>query len=141
MTLVRWNPFRDMESMLNAVSSDVWGNEQLATADWRPNVDIRETDTGFLIGIDVPAVDPKDIQVSVKDRILTVSGERKHQSEHKDAKVHRIERSYGRFSRSFVLPENANPESIEAASKDGVLHLTINKREGNRPRAIEVKSA
>jgi HSP20 family protein len=140
MNVVRWNPFREMEALLNAVSQDNWGNEQLATQDWRPHVEIRENGTHYTIALDVPAVQAKDIHVAVKDRVLTVSGERKDESETKDEKVHRVERRYGRFARSFVLPENANPDEIDANAKDGVLSISIPKRENERPKSIEVRA-
>lgn len=140
MNVVRWNPFREMEALLNSVAQDNWGNEQLATQDWRPHVEIRENPTQYTIALDVPAVQAKDIHVGVKDRVLTVSGERKEETETKDEKVHRVERRYGRFSRSFVLPENANSDAIDANAKDGVLTITVAKREENRPKSIEVRA-
>ena len=140
MNVVRWNPFREMEALLNSVSSDAWGNEQLAAQDWRPLVDIRENSANYEIAVEVPAVNAKDISVAVKDRVLTVSGERKDEKESTEHKVHRIERRYGRFARSFVLPENANPDAIEANAKDGVITIRVGKREENRPKSIEVKA-
>ena len=143
MNVVRWNPMRDLEAFLSQTglgqtSGDAWGNEQLAVQDWRPLVDIRESGTHYEISIDVPAVNAKDIHVAVKDRVLTVSGERKLEVERPDEKVHRVERRSGRFARSFVLPENANSDAIDANAKDGVLVLRIPKREENRPKSIEV---
>ena len=145
MNVVRWNPMRELESFLNQggfgqSTGDAWGNEQLAVQDWRPLVDIRENGAQYEIAIDVPAVLIKDIHVAVKDRVLTVSGERKTETERTEDKLHRVERRYGRFARSFVLPENANPDAIDANAKDGVLVIKILKREENKPKSIEVKA-
>ena len=145
MNFVRWNPMRELESFLNQggfgqSTGDAWGNEQLAVQDWRPLVDIRENGAQYEIAIDVPAVLIKDIHVAVKDRVLTVSGERKTETERTEDKLHRVERRFGRFARSFVLPENANPDAIDANAKDGVLVIKILKREENKPKSIEVKA-
>jgi HSP20 family protein len=119
-----------------------WG-ENLSSSDWVPSVDIRETADEYRIDVELPAVAAEDVKVSVKDGVLAVTGERKYENESKDekAKVHRIERRYGRFARSFRLPEDADESRIDAKAKDGVLHLTLHKREQVKPRAIEVKVA
>ena len=142
MTLVRWNPWREMEHVFNANVLDRLenaGSEQMSTADWRPSVDIHETADAYTIALDVPAIAPKEIHVAVKERVLTVSGERKQETSSDDAKVHRVERRVGRFERSFVLPENANPDAIDAAAKDGVLTLKVSKRVVNQAKPIEVR--
>jgi HSP20 family protein len=114
-----------------------WG-EQMSSSDWTPAVDIRETDNEYLIDVDLPAVAADDVSVNVKDGVLAVTGERKYEKE-TEGKVHRVERRYGRFSRSFRLPEDADESSIDAEAKNGVLHLKVHKREQVKPRAIEVK--
>ena len=100
-------------------------------------MDISETEAEYKINVEIPAVARDDINVSVKDGLLTVTGERKVEKE-TDGKMHRVERRYGRFSRSFRLPENVDEESIAAASKDGVLSLVVAKKDNESPRNIVV---
>ncbi len=100
-------------------------------------VDIRETDEDYQIDLEVPAVQPSDVKVTFKDGVLAVTGERKYEKETK-GKVHRVEHHYGRFTRSFRLPENVDEGRIEANAKDGVLYLKVPKRPEVQPRAIEV---
>lgn len=140
MSIVRWNPVREMDdffSRFRDLDRGGWG-EQIASSDWIPAVDVRETDQAFVIDIDLPAVAAEDVNVSVKDGVLVVTGERRFEKE-TEGKVHRIERSYGRFTRSFRLPETADESTVEARAKDGVLHLTVGKHEAVKPRSIEVK--
>lgn len=140
MSIVRWNPARELDDFFNRFNDSdrsVWG-EQIASSDWTPAVDVRETDHAFLIDVDLPAVAAEDVNVSVKDGVLVVTGERKFEKE-TEGKVHRVERRYGRFTRSFRLPENADENAVEARAKDGVLHLTVGKHEEVKPRSIEVK--
>jgi len=140
MALVRWNPTREFEEFFNRhsdLSRSFWG-EDMASTDWTPPVDIKETPENYQIDIELPAVAAEDVKVTVKDGVLAVSGERKLENE-AEGKVHRIERRYGRFTRSFRLPEDADEGRIEASAKDGVLHLKLHKREQVKPRAIEVK--
>lgn len=112
--------------------------EGLGAVDWTPPVDIRETDDGYRIDVELPAVASEDVKVSVKDGVLLVNGERRYEKE-TQGKVHRIERRYGKFTRSFRLPENVDEGKIDASTKNGVLYLTIAKRAEVKPRAIEVK--
>ena len=105
-------------------------------------VDIRESEGAYEIDVEVPAVASEDLSVSVADGVLTVSGERKvaDRSEDEGNRVHRVERRYGRFVRNFQLPDDADHEQIEAESRDGVLYLSIAKREASISRTINVKS-
>lgn len=139
MSIVRWNPSHELDEFFNRfgdLSRGNWG-ENLASSDWSPPVDIRETDSDFQIELELPAVKPEDVKVTVKDGVLAVTGERKYEKETK-GKVHRIERRYGRFTRSFRLPETADESKIEASAKDGVLYLKVAKRAEVQPRAIEI---
>ena len=139
MSIVRWNPTREIDEFFNQLDRGFggWG-ENIATSDWNPAVDIHETDDAFQIDLELPAVQPSDVKVTVKDGVLAVTGERKFEKETK-GKVHRVERRYGRFTRSFRLPENADESNIAANSKDGVLYLKVSKRAEVKPRSIEVK--
>ena len=129
--------FDDLFSWLGDFNRNAQG-EGLGGADWTPAVDIRETEDEYQIDVELPAVAAEDVKVTVKDGVLAVTGERRYEKESK-GKVHRVERRYGTFMRSFRLPENVDERRIDAASKNGVLHLKIAKREEVKPRAIEVK--
>jgi HSP20 family protein len=136
MSIVRWNPWREFDDFFTNVAAVP--SEHIARSEWLPPVDISETETEYLIDVEIPAVARDDVAVSVKDGVLTVTGERKFEKE-TDGKRHRVERQYGRFSRSFRLPENVDEEHISASSKEGVLYLVVSKREKEKPRTIEVK--
>jgi HSP20 family protein len=147
MTLVRWDPFRELEDMserLNRVftrpaSRTSGGKEQLTVADWIPTVDISETDGEYLIKAELPEVKKEDVKVTVEDGVLTLQGERRQEKEEKDKRYHRVERSYGSFVRSFTLPESVDESGVKAEYKDGVLNLHLPKSEKVKPKAIEVK--
>lgn len=108
------------------------------TSDWpgmlKPALDIQETDKQYQITIEVPGVDEKDIEITLDNDILTVRGEKRQEQEKKEGSFHRVERSYGSFQRSLNLPGNADQESVKAAYSNGVLTITIGKREVSAPR-------
>ncbi|WP_321370467.1 Hsp20/alpha crystallin family protein [uncultured Desulfuromusa sp.] len=145
MKLAKWDPFREMEAMLDPNSRSLdWpfrGGRDLITkgADWAPRADISETDEGFDIKVEVPGIKREDVKINLENHVLSISGENKQEKEEKGKKFHRIERYYGRFSRSFSLPENVDEEKIEAVFNDGLLNLTIPKTEVKKPKAIEIK--
>jgi len=146
-TLMRWDPFRELEDMserLNRMfnrqtgrSTD--GKETITVADWIPTVDIAETDTEYQIKAELPEVKKEDVKVTVEDGVLTIQGERRHETEEKGKKYHRVERSYGSFVRSFTLPDHVDDAKVKAEYKDGVLHLYLPKSEKAKPKAIDVK--
>ena len=138
MNVVRWSPFRELDHLMQAFEQ-----APVRRADWLPLVDIRETPEGYEIDVEVPAVAAEDLNVSVADGVLTVSGERRVNAsdESEKGRVHRVERRFGRFVRNFSLPDDADHEAIGAESKDGVLYLTIAKRASSVARNIEVKNA
>jgi HSP20 family protein len=153
MTQLRWNPFREIEELFERynralgspttaqLSSDGSSREALARPDWLPAVDIIEKKDRFLLKVELPEVKREDVKVSVDNGVLTISGERRMETdeEDKDSQHRRVERLYGSFSRSFTLPEEADENGIDAAYKDGMLTLTIPKVAKPEPRAIEVK--
>jgi len=141
MTLVRWSPFRELEEMqrnLSRILDDATFSGTEA-GQWLPAVDIRETDDALLVQAELPGIDKKDVSVEVKDGVLTISGERKFEKDVKEENVHRIERSYGRFVRSFSLPTNVDTDKVEATMKNGVLDIRLPKKESAKPKAITVK--
>lgn len=148
MTLVRWDPFRELEDMserLNRVFSRpalrTNGKENLTVADWMPTVDISETEAEYLIKAELPEVKKEDVKVTVENGVLTLQGDRRQEKEEKGMKFHRVERSYGSFVRSFTLPESVDETSVKAEYKDGVLNLHLPKSERVKPKAIDVKVA
>jgi HSP20 family protein len=155
MNLVRWDPFRELEDMgerLNRVfaglgrpglvrSSGNEGREELTVPQWAPMVDIVETDDEYLIKAELPEVRREDVKVSVENGVLTIRGERKLEKEANGKKLHRVERYYGSFLRTFVVPDNVDETKVRAEFKDGVLNVHLPKSEKAKPRAIEVKVA
>lgn len=107
---------------------------------WTPSVDIREDDARYLIHADVPGVSSKDIEVTLEHGVLTIAGERKAESESEANGYRRVERFRGRFVRSFALPDTADADKVDATVRDGVLEISINKKESSKPRRIAVKS-
>jgi HSP20 family protein len=144
MALARWTPLREMAQLQNEMNRFFSGlptanQEELLTSSWAPQVDIYEDQDGIRLHADVPGVDQKDLDVKVENRMLTLRGERKLAQEEKKENYHRIERSYGAFTRSFMLPEYADADKVEAAFKNGVLEVKIPKREEKRPKQIKVE--
>ena len=146
MNLVRWNPSREMGAFPNRINRFYQDSSFPAVQldsdsdffNWKPMVDIYDHDDKIVLKAELPGIDKKDIHVDFKDRVLTLSGERYHEDELKEESYHRKERSYGKFSRSFVLPEGLDAAKIEADYKDGVLKIAIPKPEEKKPRKITV---
>lgn len=147
MNLVRWDPFRELEEMSDRLNRLVArqdarqsnGKEMLTVADWAPSVDISETEEEFQIKAELPEVKKEDVKVTLESGVLTLQGERKYEREEKGRKIHRVERSYGQFVRSFALPDFVDETKVKAEFKDGVLSLHLPKSERAKPKAIEVK--
>src|SRR3990172_1450847 len=140
MSLVRYEPlnlldrfqkeFKRMgllDPFINEVLSD--DNTDVAISHWRPAVDIKEEDNRFLIRADIPGVDPKDIEITMEEGVLTIKGERTSEKDEKREDYRRVERSRGTFYRRFSLPDTADAEKIVATGKDGVLELVIPKHD------------
>ena len=111
------------------------------TSAWFAPTDVSEDANGIQISMEVPGVDPDEVRLSLENNILTISGEKKHQVEQTNERVHRFERTYGTFERTFVLPNTVDPEQIEARYENGVLFVTVPKAERAKPREIRVKSS
>jgi HSP20 family protein len=106
---------------------------------WAPRLDISETDKAFVVKADLPGVDPKDVEINIRDGVLTVQGEKKEQKEEKHKNYHRIERFFGEFYRSIPLPTGVDEANVQATSAKGVLTLTIPKKPEAQPKKIVVK--
>jgi HSP20 family protein len=145
----RWNPIRELESLQSRISNilempNVFGNgrkEALTITEWSPSVDIVENEKEYLIKAELPEIERKDVKVTVQKGILTFSGERRFEREEKGRKYHRIERSYGSFVRSFDLPDDADPEHVEAKFSDGMLTIHVTKNKAAAAKEIEVKTS
>jgi len=145
MAIVRWEPFRDLmttqrefDRLFKEAFTPLFGEGDISTRTWAPPVDIFETENDIVLKADLPGVDPKDVEVKVEDNTLYLKGERKFEKEVKDESYHRVERSYGSFARSFSLPNSINAEKVKAAYKDGLLTLTLPKREEAKPKTIKI---
>ncbi len=112
--------------------------EESALTTWAPAVDIYETPNELVVKADLPDVNEKDIDVRVENNLLTIRGERKFEKSVSEENYLRVERTYGAFSRSFSLPNTVNAESIGAEYKNGVLTVTLPKREESKPRQVKV---
>src|SRR5690606_16456853 len=141
-----WDPFRELEEMshrLNSIfrpTAELGESQALAGFDWAPTVDISETDKAYLIRADLPGVAKEDMKITVENGMLTLRGDRRKRTEHKDEKVHRIESSYGSFMRQFTLPDDAKEEGVDAQVKEGCLEVTIPKsaEKKGKARTIDV---
>ena len=111
-------------------------------AEWLPSVDVSETAKEVIVSAEVPGMDPKDMDLSLHDGLLNIKGKRSHEKEEKDKALHRIERSYGAFSRAIRLPAEIDPDKVKATYKHGVLKIRMPKtKEGESVKKIEVKAA
>ena len=140
-TITTWNPFRELGMPRNfgSLMENLFRDSGPAAKSWVPAVDVTEDDHNYLVKAEIPDVKNEDVKVVVKDGILTVRGERRFEKKTDNEKVHLLERSYGSFVRSFSLPKDANADKVSADFKNGVLNVTIPKKEEVKPKEIEVK--
>ena len=145
MAVVRWDPFRDLNMLqdrMNRMFDDAgrtWrSDEPAATTTWSPAVDIFETEGEIVVKAELPGMERNDIGVNLEKNVLTVKGERRFTKETKDDNYHRIERSYGTFSRAFSIPTTVDEEKIRADYKDGVLKIVLPKKEQAKPKQIRI---
>jgi len=145
MDLVKWDPFKELRGFGTELGrffrpfGDGWPTTE---ADgWTPRMDIKEDEKALSLKVEVPGVEKKDIDISIDKGVLTISGERSLEKEEKKEDFTRIERSYGSFSRSLMLPDYADEKNITAECKDGILRVMIPKVPGAKPekKKIEVK--
>jgi HSP20 family protein len=147
MTLmVKRDPFSEMRSFQNEFNRvfgsalpRLFGSEEgVLSGNWAPNVDISEDDNTIVLEADLPGLKAGDFNLSIENYRLTLSGERKFENETKRDNYHRVERSYGNFTRTFSLPNTVNVEDVKADFNDGVLRVTLPKREEVKARQINV---
>jgi HSP20 family protein len=139
-----FDPFRNFEERMRRFfgeAVDPFGNmgeENWSVATWSPACDIYETANEIVVKTELPEVKKEDVQVSVDNNVITIRGERKFSEETKRENYHRLERSYGEFTRSFTLPNFIDTGKINAEFKDGILRVTLPKREEVKPKQVEV---
>lgn len=146
--LTRWNQLKELEALRHGlggmfsrspVHASEGQEEQIALPEWAPLVDVSEDDKEYRIKAELPEVTKEDVKVTAQQGTLTIMGERKFEKEEKGRRYHRVERAYGRFGRSFSLPDDVNPAKVSAEFKDGVLTVHLVKDEKAKPQQVEVK--
>lgn len=133
--LAERDPFRLMEGFFNG---EAGRGEELSNRPWRPAVDIRETGDAYVLSAELPGLDKEDVNITMENNVLKLTGERRFEKEVAEEELHRVERAYGTFSRAFSLPTRVDPERIEASFRDGILTVTVPKAAEARPRKIEI---
>ncbi len=146
MLITRYNPFndfRDLRRSFDIVNSIISGVEakkdENSLVAFVPSVNTREGEDAYYVEVDLPGIKKEDIDIDVEDNVLTISGERKFSKEEKENDYYRIESQYGKFSRSFSLPEKVDVENIHAESKDGVLEVVVPKLKEAEKKAKKIK--
>lgn len=144
--LTKYRPFNEFDQLAKSLAlfdepfSRMFGEGSNAKP-WTPPVDIHETDHELVLEADVPDVKPEDIEVNFENGTLTLKGKREFEKKEESKGYHRIERNYGTFVRAFSLPETVDPEKLSAGYKNGVLTITIGKKEIAKPRTVKVNVA
>ena len=149
MAIKKWKPLKDLELLQKRLDkffedpffplASRFFEESLMEGEWQPAVDISEDKNNFYINAEIPGMKKEDIKIEIQGDQLVISGERKLEKEEKKENYHRIERYYGNFCRSFVLPDTVAKDKISATYKDGILQIKLPKTEKAKPKAIEIK--
>lgn len=146
MSIVRYDPFRDLRSLQDEVNRlfstnlRAFGDDEgIARGAWNPSVDIYENKDQIVLEAELPGMNREDFDLSVENNVLTLRGERRFEKKDDGDNYHRVERSYGSFTRSFTLPQTVSGEGAQAEYRNGVLRVTLPKREEVKARRIEVK--
>ena len=148
MNIIKYDPFRELRSLqdemtrlfVGAVPRGA-GREELAGGSWAPGVDIYEDKDRLVLEADLPGMDREDFDISVENNVITLKGERKFENKVEGDNYHRIERSYGSFTRSFTLPQSVTAEGATADFENGILRVSLPKREETKARKIEISGA
>jgi len=146
MTIVRYDPFRDLRTLQEEVNrlfstnlSRSFGDEGIGRGAWAPSVDIYENKDQNVLEAELPGMKQEDFDLSIEKSVITLRGERKFEKTDETDNYHRVQRSYGSFTRSFTLPQTVSAEGAVAEYSNGVLRVTLPKREETKARRIEVK--
>ena len=145
MSIVRYDPFRDLRGLQDEVNrlfstnlSRTFGDEGIARGQWTPSVDIYENKDQIVLEAELPGMNREDFDLTIENNVLTLRGERRFEKSSDADTYHRVERPYGSFSRSFTLPQTVSAENAAAEYKNGVLRVTLHKREEVKARRINI---
>jgi HSP20 family protein len=150
-TMMRWDPFQDLRSAQDEMAQmspmlahalglhTQQGNDRAMPTAWAPALDISERKDAYLVMVELPGVEPDDLQITMEDGLLTIQGERQFTAESSEQQFHRVERRYGAFRRSITLPAQVQAEQIEATFDNGVLEIVVPKAEEAKPKRIQVR--
>ena len=147
-TLTRWTPAPDLVRdrfgrLFDEAFSDMLRplaqTEDNPTRTWAPPVDIRESEEAVMLALDLPGLSKEDVNITLENSVLTISGERRFEADQKNETIHRLERAYGAFTRSFTLGPTVQSDNVEANFHDGVLLIKVPKAEASKPRRIAIK--
>ncbi len=145
MSLIRWEPLAGIDDFFDRLGPSMLGrwprvfNENGTRAEWAPAADISESEKEYLVKAELAGVKREDVKLTIDDGLITISGERKQEKEQKDEKLHRVERFYGSFTRSFTVPDNVDQKAIRAESKDGVLYVHLPKAKVEKTSPVQIK--
>ena len=147
MNIIKYDPFRELRSLQDEVNrlfgstmSRGGSDEDTFGGGWSPRVDIYENKDNLVIEAELPGMKPENVDISIENNVLTIQGKREFEKKDEGDNFHRVERHYGSFTRSFTLPPTVNSEDASANFENGVLNLTLAKREEAKPRRIEIKA-
>lgn len=145
MSIIRYDPFRDLRALQDEVNrifttnlSRTFNDEGLGRGAWAPSVDIYENKDQIVLEAELPGMNREDFDLTIENNVLTLRGERRFEKKDESDTFHRVERSYGSFTRSFTLPQTVSSEGATADYKNGVLRVVLHKRQEVKPRRIEV---
>jgi HSP20 family protein len=142
MSVSRWDPFQDLLAIQDEMNQ-VFGRARQGQGGgrvWAPALDISERKDAYVVTVEVPGVNPDDLDITLEDGLLTIQGERQFTQESTEQQFHRVERRYGSFRRSITLPSQVQADSIEASFENGVLEVVVPKAEEAKPKKISVKA-
>jgi HSP20 family protein len=146
MSIVRYDPFRDLRTLQEEVNrlfstnlTRSFGEEGIERGAWSPSVDIFENKDQIVLEAELPGMNKEDFELSIENNVITLRGERQFEKKEENDNYHRVERSYGAFTRSFTLPQTVSGEGATAEYQNGVLRVTLPKREETKARRIEIK--
>lgn len=144
----RWSPFRHLTSLREEIDrlfespmAEMTQSSHQFLSGWMPSVDLYEDKDNLYLKAELPGMNKEDIEISIHEGVLTLSGERKQDPKYDSAEVYRAERFLGRFQRTLTLPTLVNTEAVKATYKDGLLHVVLPKAEESKPKHIEVKAS
>ena len=144
MALIRWDPIRDLDSLQSDMNRlfdrffDNKGTDGGSVRRWIPPMDLVESDDHLVLRADLPGMKEDDVDIEIKDGVLTISGERRSEQEEKGEGFHRVERAFGRFSRSLSLPEGVDASKVAASFADGVLEVKVPKPTETKPMRVQI---